>query len=221
MSCCTPSGYRTIFGAKAADRDARRYRRKGLAGSARWLVQALEGVGVRGRSVLEIGGGIGGLQIELLEAGADRATNVEIIDTYERVAEALIAEHDLSNRVERRIADFGAAAGETPPADLVILHRVICCYPDAAGLMDAACTHARERVAITIPRESAWIRLGSGMANAWFRVRRIDFRTYVHPLEPMLAVAGGRGFQVAGRQRGALWQSLVLERTSLSSTHDV
>ena len=94
----------------------------------------------------------------------------------------------------------------------MILHRVICCYPDAGALMDAACTHARERVAITIPRESAWIRLGSGMANAWFRMRRIGFRTYVHPLDAMLAVAGSRGFQVADQERGALWQSLVLER---------
>ena len=212
MSCCTPSGYRTIFGAKTAEREARRYRRKGLAGTARWLADALESAGVGGRSVLEIGGGVGGLQIELLEAGADHATNVEIIETYEGVAEALISEHDLGGRVERRIADFGAVAEETPSADLVVLHRVLCCSPDAGRLMDAACTHARERVAITIPRESGWIRLGSGVMNAWFRTRRIEFRIYVHPLDAMLAVAGRRGFEVAHRQRGALWQSLVLER---------
>ena len=212
MSCCTPAGYRTIFGAKTAEREARRYRRKGLSGSARWIADALAGAGVGGRSVLEIGGGVGGLQIELLEAGADHATNVEIIDTYESVAEALISEHGLGGRVARRVADFGVAGGETPPADLVILHRVVCCYPDAGGLIDGACTHARDRVAITIPRESAWIRLGFGMMNAWFRIRRIAFRTYVLPLEPMLAVAGRRGFRVAQRQRGALWQSLVLQR---------
>lgn len=212
MTCCTPSGYRTIFGSRAAQREARRYRRKGLAGSARWLAETLERAGVGGRSVLEVGGGVGGLQIELLEAGADRATNVEIIDTYEGVAGALLAERGLGERVERRIADFGAAADETPPADLVVLHRVICCYPDADVLMEAACTHARERVAITIPRESAWIRLGFAVMNASFRLRRIDFRTYVHPLDPMLAVAGGRGFEVAERQRGALWQSFILQR---------
>jgi hypothetical protein len=164
------------------------------------------------RSVLEVGGGVGGLQIELLEAGAARATNVEIIDTYERVARSLLAEHGLDERVERRIADFGVAADETPPADLVILHRVICCYPDADVMMDAACAHARDRVAITIPRESAWIRLGFRVMNVWFRVRRIEFRTYVHPLDPMLAVAGGRGFHVAERDRGTLWQSFILQR---------
>ena len=30
MNCCTPTGYRTIFGTKTVERDARRYRRKGL-----------------------------------------------------------------------------------------------------------------------------------------------------------------------------------------------
>lgn len=212
MNCCTPSGYRTIFGSRAAEREARRYRRKGLSGSARWLAKALERAGVVERSVLEIGGGIGGMQIELLEAGAERSTNVEIIDTYESVARGLLAERGLEARVQRRIADFGAAADETEPADLVILHRVICCYPDAGVLMEAACTHARERVAITIPRESPWIRLGFAVMNAWFRLRRIDFRIYVHPLDPMLALAERSGFQVAERDRGSLWQSFVLQR---------
>lgn len=212
MTCCTPSGYRTIFGSKAAEREARRYRRKGLPGSARWLAETLKRAGVGGRSVLEVGGGVGGLQIELLEAGADHATNVEIIDTYESVAGALLAERGLGERVERRIADFGAAADETPPADLVVLHRVICCYPDADVLMDAACAHARECVAITIPRESAWIRLGFAVMNAWFRLRRIDFRIYVHPLDRMLMMSEGRGFRLAERHRGSLWQSFVLRR---------
>jgi hypothetical protein len=210
--CCTPSGYGTIFGSRVAERDARRYRRKGLAGSARWLANALRATGVEGLSVLEIGGGVGALQIELLRAGADRSINVEIIDTYEHTAEGLLAEHDLAGRVERRVADFGAAADEAPPADLVILHRVICCYPDADLLLDASCSHARERVAITIPRESAWIRLGFRLMNGWFRVRRIEFRTYVHSLDRMLAVAGTHGFRVADHERGPIWQSLILQR---------
>ena len=205
-----------IFGSKTAEREARRYRRRGLPGSARWLVDTLTTAGVKGRSVLEVGGGVGGLQIELLEAGADRSVNVEIIDTYEPAAEALIAERDLRGRVERRLDDFAAAAAETPPADLVVLHRVICCFPDAHVLIDAACGHAYERVAITIPRESAWIRVGLGAMNAWLRMRRIAFRSYVHPLEPMLAVAAGRGFRMAERHHGVVWQSFVLERTEAS-----
>ena len=80
--------------------------------------------------MLEVGGGIGSLQIELLEAGADHAANVEIIDSYETTARSLIAEHDLEARAERLIADFAQHPERAPAADVVIMHRVICCYPD-------------------------------------------------------------------------------------------
>ena len=139
MSCCTLTGYRTIFGGKTVEREARRYRRKGLTGSARWLLHALTGEGVSEASVLEVGGGIGGLQIELLNAGAAHATNVEIIDSYEAAAGALIAKHGVGGPVERHIADFAEHPDETPAADIVIMHRVICCYPDPDALMAAAC----------------------------------------------------------------------------------
>ena len=96
------------------ERDARRYRRKGLTGSAGWLLQVLDDDGVADRSVLEVGGGIGSLQIELLEAGASHATNVEIIDSYEATARSLIAEHGLEARVERHIADLRPAPRPHP-----------------------------------------------------------------------------------------------------------
>jgi predicted RNA methylase len=123
VSCCTSTGYRTIFGRKAVERDARRYRRKGLTDSAGWILQVLGDDGVADRSVLEVGGGIGSLQIELLEAGASHATNVEIIDSYEATARSLIAERDLEARVERHIADYSQHPEHTLAADIVIMHR--------------------------------------------------------------------------------------------------
>src|SRR3954451_14379453 len=182
MSCCTPTGYRTIFGAKTVERDARRYRRKGLTGSARWLLHALTGVGVSEASVLEVGGGIGGLQIELLNAGAAHATNVEIIDSYEAAAGALVTDHGVAAHVERHIADFAEHPDQTPAADIVILHRVICCYTDPDALITAACNQAHDRVAITVPRESWWVKFGFSVMNWWLRLRGVAFRGYVHPL---------------------------------------
>ena len=74
--CCAPSEYRRFFNSRVAAKDARRYRRDGLSETARDLVR-LAG-DVRGESVLDIGGGIGALSLELLEVGAGRATSVEI-----------------------------------------------------------------------------------------------------------------------------------------------
>ncbi len=212
MSCCSADGYRTIFGASAAERDARRYRRKGLARSARWLCRTLAADGVAGRSLLEVGGGIGDLQIELLEAGAARAANVEIIDSYEDAARGLIAERGLEQRVERRVGDFARDAGQAPSADIVVMHRVLCCYPDAQALMAAACERSGERLAITIPRRSWWVRLGFAAMNGWLRLRRVAFRGYVHPRAPLLELAAAEGLRPAHERRGALWESIVLRR---------
>jgi magnesium-protoporphyrin O-methyltransferase len=213
VSCCSPAGCGAIFGARAAERDARGYRRRGLRGSARWLFEALCDGGVDGRTVLEAGGGVGALQIELLEAGAARAVNVEIVDGYEREAAALLAEHDLDGRAERRIGDFAGDEQDLPVADIVVMHRVLCCYPDADALTAAACRHARERVALTIPRRAWWVRAGLAAANAWLRVRRIAFRAYAHRPEAILRVARSHGFDVERRTRGVgIWESVVLRR---------
>ena len=210
MSCCTPTGYHTIFGTKTAGRDARRYRRKGLTGSARWLFEALTGDGITNASVLEAGGGIGGLQIDLVKAGADHSVNVELIDSYEEIARTLTAEHGVDGRIERLIGDFAQHPDRAPNADVVIMHRVICCYPDPAALISAACAHANDRIAITIPREAWWTRLGFATMNAWLRLRRIAFRAYVHPPVPMLEFAAAHGFHPTHHQRGPIWESHVL-----------
>jgi magnesium-protoporphyrin O-methyltransferase len=217
VSCCTPTGYRTIFGAKTVERDVRRYRRRGLVGSAGWLLERLAGTGVAGRSVLEVGGGIGGLQAELLRAGAAHATNVEIIDTYEDAARTLIAEQGIEDRVDRRIGDFATGADQAPTTDIVIMHRVICCYPDADVLLARACEHSRDRVAITVPRDSWWNRRGVAAVNAWYRFRRIGFQVYVHPVAGMLELAVARGFAAVEEHSGVFWESIILAREPVSA----
>src|SRR5919201_341403 len=97
--CCTPSGYRKIFGEKTARRDVRKYRRRGLDRAARQIVGFLAGRGVDGDSVLEVGGGVGAIQLELLKAGAARATNVELSPEYEPYAAELLGGDE---RVARR-----------------------------------------------------------------------------------------------------------------------
>jgi hypothetical protein len=217
VSCCGPKGYRSIFGARLAERDARRYRHRGLTGTAKWLAAALRGGDVSGRRLLEVGGGVGALQIELVEAGAVQAVNVEIVDSYEAVAESLIAEHGLEGRVERLVDDFVIHSERVSAADVVILHRVICCYPDADGMVAAACAHARERLAITIPRETAWTRLGVWSMNGWFRLRRLAFRAYVHPPGRVYATASALGFRLALHDHGLIWESAILEHASASA----
>src|SRR5690242_6006037 len=133
-SCCNASGCDRMFDDRFARRMANRYRRKGLDKTARRMVDLIAANGLDGATVLEVGGGVGEIQIELLKRGASRATNLELSEAYESQAQQLLTDAELTDRVERRIVDIAASPQEVEPADVVVLHRVVCCYPDYAKL---------------------------------------------------------------------------------------
>jgi 16S rRNA G966 N2-methylase RsmD len=108
--CCQPDGYDETFSDRFARRMARRYRRRGLSRSARAIVAFVTERGIDGASILEIGGGVGELHVELLRQGAVRATNLEISTSYEAEAAQLLERTGMAARVERRFVDIAPGA---------------------------------------------------------------------------------------------------------------
>jgi hypothetical protein len=204
-SCCNPTEYRRFFNRKFARRDLDRYRRRGLSATERDLV-TLSGE-VVGASVLEVGGGIGALQLELLDAGAAHATNVELSSAYEDAAQELLG----NRRTERIVGDFTEL--DVPQHDIVLLHRVVCCYPDVDVLVGAAAVRTGRRLAFTLPQQRRWIGWGLAAVNGWLRLSRCGFRTYAHPFSRVEAAAAAQGLRLDRRvRRGLLWESASFVR---------
>ncbi len=200
-----------MFGARQARLSASRYRNRGLGGTSRDLVE-LAG-DVTGATVLDVGGGIGAIELELLAAGAERATNVELSGEYEAAAAELIEERGLSERVDRRIGDFVTEPAE--PHDVVVMHRVVCCYPDVDGLVGRGAERANWRLVLTYPQERPWIRAGFRAFNLFLWISGSSFRIFVHPVSRMAAAAGAHGLELAERRRnGRLWESAAFARPS-------
>jgi hypothetical protein len=196
-----------------ARRDARRYRRRGLDRAARKLVAALVARGVDGARVLEGGGGVGAIEIELLEAGAAAAVNVELSSAYEAEAAALLRERGLDGRVEFRTGDFVMDAPELPRADVVVLHRAVCCYPDGAAFVRAAASRTDRLLALTVPRERLFTRVGFRAINLFLRIRGCGFRTFVHPLSELVDAARAEGLRpLPVNGNGLVWHLAVFER---------
>jgi SAM-dependent methyltransferase len=212
--CCTPQGYRQIFSEKNARAEARRYRRRGLDGTSRRIVDLIKKRGVEGKTLLEVGGGIGAIEIELLKAGMAQAVNVELTPTYEAAAGELLGESGLADRVERRVMDFAEAGVEVEAADVVVMNRVICCYPDMPRLAGAAAERARNVLVMSFPNDRWWTRLGLTVANFGFRVIRLQFQVFLHPPDLILAAVEQHGFRTKLNQRGLLWQVAALEKTA-------
>src|SRR3954463_5208013 len=126
MRCCSGKGCDEFFDERAARRDARGYGRNGLDGTARRIVELVQQRGVAGKTVRGVGGGIGAIQLELLQAGAARTVNVELSPAYDPYAAELLHVNGLDARVDRRVLDFAEGADELDAADVVVLHRVVC-----------------------------------------------------------------------------------------------
>ena len=206
--CCTPRGYRRLFSEKSARAAADHYRKKGLDSTSRRIVGVLLKEGVQGKTVLEIGGGVGAIQLELLRAGASRATSIELTPTYEEAAAGLLEENGFSDRVERRVVDFVEAGAEVEPADIVVLNRVVCCYPDMPRLVAAAASHARGSLVLSFPKRRWWTRVLLAMGNFMFLVTRAEFHVFLHPPRRIRETAEAHGLKVRSDQPGLFWEIL-------------
>lgn len=191
---------------------AKRYRRRGLDKASRRMVEFLEQRGIEGATVLEVGGGVGEIQIELLKRGAGRALNLELSSAYDAEAARLIREAGLEERAERRQHDIAVDPEGIEPADVVVLHRVVCCYPDYERLLGAAAEHARHAVVFSYPPRNLVSRLFVSSQNLLFRALRKEFRAFAHPPAGMLAVLRGRGLRDTFAHRGLVWRVAGLER---------
>lgn len=167
-----------------------------------------------GRTVLEVGGGIGAIQIELLRAGASRAVSIELTPTYEEVARALLAEAGLEDRVQRQVMDFANAKDSVEGADVVILNRVICCYPDMPKLAGEAADHAGQLLVLSFPRQDWWTRFGLIGANFILRIARREFRIFLHSPKDIIATCQQHGLTPTLDRTGLVWTVAAFGRTA-------
>ena len=75
------------------------------------MVEFLESRGIEGATVLEIGGGVGEIQIELLKRGATGVVNLELSPAYDQEAKRLLREAGVEHKAERRLQDIGSTGG--------------------------------------------------------------------------------------------------------------
>ena len=153
MDCCSINGLPKVFGGSTPRKEAEAFRKKGLPKRTRPIVDFLQSAEIEGASVLDIGFGVGSLHLELLRSGAGAVVGVEVVDTYVGEAERLASELGFADAVDYQLADFTRIQSDIEAADIVVLDRSICCYPDMPGLVKPSAEHARRFYAIVLPVE--------------------------------------------------------------------
>jgi magnesium-protoporphyrin O-methyltransferase len=213
MSCCSiPNDLDKVFDDATARSEAEGYLKNGLDRRTRSFVKTIAAQGIAGATVLEVGSGIGGLHLELLKAGAARATSVDLSPAYLAAAKDVAARSGYADAVDHRLLDFARQSGEVEPADVVVMNRVICCYPDMPALVAPAAQHARQLLALVFPRGTWWVRLGGALVNGWMALTRSAFRFFVHPPGAIIATANAAGLTPVFEKRSGPWHAVVFRR---------
>lgn len=209
----TTSEYGSFYNEKRAASELRRYREKGPIPSSRALIEALRAAGVDGATLLDIGGGIGAIQHELIAAGVTSATNVEASASYLDAAREESERRGHGGRVTYVHGDFVQLAESAPPADIVTLDRVINVYPDWERLLGLSAARAQRLYGLVFPRDTRFVRFVIRAMNLVMSVQRKQVRAAVHPVDAIDRVVREHGLSPHSTQNvGPAWQVALYRR---------
>lgn len=209
-NCCEITD--KAFSEGEARDDLRRYRRRGPARQTHLLLQAIRTLRLKDAKLLDIGGGIGAIHHELLGDVAQQAVHVDASSAYLKRAKEEAARRGHADQVMFIHGDFTEVAPNLPPADIVTLDRVVCCYPDYRLLLKAAADHSQAALGLTYPRETWYLRIGLAIANFFQRIWRDPFRSFLHPVAEMDALLKKAGFERIFLHRLFVWEVALYRR---------
>ncbi len=211
---CCDQDFERLFDVREAEHDLADWRRHGLPAATAELIEALKADGIAGAVVLDIGAGVGMVHLELLEAGAASALDVDASSAFLATARSEAERRGVMERVDYRYGDVVELAATLPPADLVAMDRVICCYPDLAGLLGAALGTRPRMIGLVHPTDAPWARATMGIFNAIGRLLRRHHSFYVHRRPEIDRLLGAAGFIERHRGGRGFWRVTVYSRAS-------
>jgi len=183
-----------------------------VAKTTRQLVDAVSADGVEQLTLLDIGGGLGGVQHELIDKGVLRTTHVDASRAYLQAAQEEAGDRNLLDKITFVAGDFVEVGEKIPQADIVTLDRVVCCYDDMQGLIRLSAKKARRTYGLVFPRDIWLFKLFLPIANFVLKLRGSSFRIFLHSTQQIEGIIKSTGLSLETKQKAGFWQILVFNR---------
>jgi len=195
MSHCQCEVIERCFDTERVRRELAEYRRHGAASATRLLIEALQAENIEGMTLLDIGGGLGAIQHALVPAGVSSALDVDASAAYLAAAREEAKRRGLAERIRFVHGNFVELASAIPPADLVTLDRVICCFHDMPALVSLSAARAQKLYGVVFPHDTWCRRLFNQVCNGMLAIARRPIHFYVYRADAIDAVAHAQGLE--------------------------
>jgi predicted TPR repeat methyltransferase len=196
-----------------------KYKSKGLTTSTEVLLGLLTESGLVGKTLLDIGCGTGFFALEMLKHGASSCVGVDLSSAAIHEANEFAKESGFQDRARFEVGN--AASTQQSPSDIVVMDKVLCCYPDADSLLRTAFASSNSLLGFVVPRDEGLMRpvmrIGTGLINLVERVRKTGFRLYLHPLRSLDKLLVGNGFSQSSKAKSRFWLVFLYKRTGPNS----
>lgn len=163
-------------------------------------------------TLLDIGGGLGAIPHSLLLAGASQATHVEASSAYLNAAQRESRRFNIEDRIKFVYGDFVDLASRIPPADIVTLDRVVCCYDDMPALVELSAARAGKLYGLVFPRDRWLFRVIVPVVNFFIGLSSSPFRIFLHRTEDVERILRNQGLEKRYHSQSIFWQVMVYAR---------
>ncbi len=148
--------------------------------------------------------------------GAARAVGIDLSTGMLAEARKAAKAAGLEDRTDYRLGDFVQLAAEAPDADITILDKVVCCYPDWENLLDRSLQKTRRVYALTYPRDRVITRTGGRILHWGMELIHCCYQPYIHDPEKIQQRILEHGFEQSYQALTNSWFTQVYIRTSCS-----
>ena len=195
-----------------AKKELKNYRKKGPGKATQLLIDTLSAQDIEGTTLLDIGGGVGTIQFELMKEGVSKVSGIDGSSGYLGAAQEEAERLGLLEKTSYQQGNFVDIAPDLEKADIVTMDKVICCFDDMTALVTSSVKLAKNYYALVFPIDSWWVRVGDMFVNTYMRTVRNPYRAFSHSTEDVEKIIFKNGLKRLSYQRQSIWQIIVQSR---------
>ena len=207
--CC---GADVFFDKKTAKKQYRQYIKNGPSRVTLKIIQQLPGQPIQGKSLIDVGGGIGALQWWFLQMGGAQTTAIDASTSYLQEAEKHASSKAWDVKTHFILGDYIEVHTKADRPDFITLDKVICCYPDYKEIIELSCQKAKTHVALSYPIDGIISQIFIWFEVLFVKLKTSSFRPYVHSVISIREVFEQQGYTRISHTMAFPWHIETYQR---------